>query len=376
MIFLGVNTGTSADAVDCVACEFMSGQQQFLHGVSVAIPDRLQKKIVSAVEAEALNIADCLQMQTQLTDIYVQAVNLLISELGVSREKIVAIGLHGQTIHHRPDLAYPYSLQLEDAHQLMNAVNISVVDHFRATDIAYGGQGAPLIPVYHQYLLSLAKHEYGVFLNLGGIANVTAITPQTVKGWDVGPANALMDLWCQQQCGRPYDDRGYWAKSGKVIDSLLEKWLEDAYFERSLPKSTGKDYFTTQWIQQFSDNGWRAEDVQATLCALTVESIRRDIEKHAERPASHGIYVYGKGIHNLFLMSCLENALPSKVRSSEVLGMAPEWLEGGLFAWLAYCYNQSLPLDLTGVTGARRPAVLGSCVKSSVNRAIAHASSV
>lgn len=376
MIYLGVNTGTSADAVDCVACEFVSGQQRFLHGVSVAIPGHLQKEIVSAVEAEALNITDCQKMRSELTIIYAQAVNQLIGQLGVSREKIAAIGLHGQTIHHRPDLAYPFSLQLEDAHQLMRAVQISVIDQFRATDIACGGQGAPLIPVYHQYLLSLARHESGVFLNLGGIANVTAITPEAVMGWDVGPANALMDLWCQQQRGQPYDDRGRWAESGEVIESLLEKWLQDAYFARSLPKSTGKDYFTTQWIQQYANNSWRAEDVQATLCALTVETIKRDIKKHAERPANHGIYVYGKGIHNLFLMSCLENALPSKVCSSEALGMAPEWLEGGLFAWLAYCHKQSLPVDLTGVTGAHHPAVLGSCVQSSVSRAAADAPAV
>ena len=288
-----------------------------------------------------------------------------MEQLSLSVKQVTAIGLHGQTIHHRPDACYPYSLQIEDAHHLANIVGIDVVGQFRASDIAAGGLGAPLIPAYHQYCLNQAEKSTGIFLNLGGIANVTISSPSGVLGWDVGPANALMDLWVQKCLQKPFDQGGEWARSGQIIDDLLQQLMQDPYLQACLPKSTGRDYFSTAWLNQFTLDQFTPEDVQATLCAFTVNSIQADLRQHAHQYAGAPIYVYGKGVKNKFMMEQLISALSDDwpVTTTEAIGIDPDWLECGLFAWLAFCHHTRTPVDLCKTTGALRPTVLGARVQ-------------
>lgn len=366
MLFLGVNTGTSADAVDCVACQFTQGRQQILGGVSVDIHKKLRQEIMASVEADTMSISNLMSLRHQLTLVYGRAIEALLEKLSLTPGNILAAGLHGQTIHHRPHAQYPYSLQVEDAHQLADMVGIDVIGQFRSTDIAAGGIGAPLIPAYHQYCLSQANKESGIFLNLGGIANVTICTPSSTTGWDIGPANALMDLWTQTCLQKPYDHAGAWARSGCVIDSLLELWMRDPYFEQSLPKSTGRDYFSRAWLERYQLNEYNPEDVQATLCAFTVKSIQADLNQQARSYAGMPIYIYGKGVKNQFLMEQLAASLSDwPVSDTTVLGIDPDWLECGLFAWLAFCQDAKIPVDLSSTTGARQPTILGARVSHS-----------
>ena len=362
MIVLGVNTGTSADAVDCVACEYVNGRQRLLDAVSLDMPRELQLQIIEAVENAELTVENAQILSHKLTDQYIKVADHLIRKLGPTNH-IDVIGLHGQTIHHQPHHQYPYTIQLANAARMADQLSVDVVHDFRTSDISVGGQGAPLIPVYHQYLAEQAGQSSALFINLGGIANITHYSRQThLKGWDIGPANSLMDLWAQKHLGQPYDNHGQWARSGVLIPELLDRWLQDPYFELTLPKSTGRDYFSGAWLEQAGAlNQYRANDVQATLCALTVQAIRSDIVKYVPEKAG-AIYVYGKGIYNTFLMEQIQHALPEFiVQTSDAVGVSAQWLESGLFAWLAYCYKQKITCDLRHVTGAKKPVILGTC---------------
>jgi len=363
VIFFGINTGTSADAIDCVACDYTDGKQHFLDAISLAMPRPLQNRIVDAVEQVTLDFEDAINLSRALTKCYIEAAEVLLKKLRCSPSQVTAIGLHGQTIHHRPDYSTPYTVQLGDAELLASQLGIDVVDRFRQTDISVGGQGAPLIPVYHNYLARCAGHETALFINLGGIANITQCgTKSHLKGWDIGPANALMDLWSQRNLNQPFDDQGQWARSGKVMPELLDLWLRDPYFTLEPPKSTGRDYFSNAWLEGTKNiDQYKTEDIQASLCALTVRSIELDIRRHVKE--KHGvIYIYGKGVHNTFLLEQMKQYLPSfDIQTTDTIGISAEWLEGGLFAWLAYCYKQRIASDFRHVTGAKKTAVLGAC---------------
>ena len=363
MIFFGINTGTSADAIDCVACDYTGGKQKFMDAVSIDIPVVLRNRIVDAVEQPSLDVEDSITLSRSLTKYYIEAAEALLKKLAIAPTQVTAIGLHGQTIHHRPDCSTPYTIQLGDAELLASQLGIDVVDRFRATDISVGGQGAPLIPVYHNYLAQCAGHETALFINLGGIANITQCgTKSHLLGWDIGPANALMDLWSQKHLNQPFDDRGQWARSGKVIPELLDLWLQDSYFMLKPPKSTGRDYFSNAWLEDTKNIAqYNVEDIQASLCTLTVRSIEQDIKRYVKEKCGV-IYVYGKGVHNTFLLEQMEKYLPNfNIQKASAIGISAEWLEGGLFAWLAYCYKQRIACDLRHVTRAKKAAVLGAC---------------
>lgn len=363
MIYIGVNTGTSADAIDGVACRFDRQESSLLDAVSVDIPDHIRSIIMEAVESPTLDIGSIQRLSGMLTDIYIGAVELLMKKMKLTCDQVAAIGLHGQTIHHRPHSEYPYTIQIGNAMKMANRLDIDVVDHFRDSDIAVGGQGAPLIPVFHQYLAETSGKNCAVFLNLGGIANATVYDQGMLQGWDIGPANALIDLWCQRHRRLPFDEGGDWARTGKIVRKLLDSWLSDAYFSLKLPKSTGRDYFSEKWLLEShsSLDDYAPEDVQATLCELTVCAVKRDLEAVVGKKCKD-LYLYGKGVENRYLVERLCHHLPSmRIVSTAAIGMDPEWLEGGLFAWLAYRYKNRMCTDLTQVTGAHRPVVLGSC---------------
>lgn len=358
-----MNTGTSADAVDVVACRFDRQGCLSLGAVSVDIPRHIRSTIMEAVELPVLDMGSIQRLSGILTNIYIEAVELLMRKMALTCDQVAAIGLHGQTIHHRPHGEYPYTIQIGNAMKMANRLGIDVVDHFRDTDIAVGGQGAPLIPVFHQYLAETGGKNCAAFLNLGGIANATVYKQGMLQGWDIGPANALMDLWCQRHRQLPYDEGGNWARKGKVVDGLLRSWLSDTYFSLKPPKSTGRDYFSERWLLESHPilGDCAPEDVQATLCELTACAVKQDLESVAGEGVQE-LYLYGKGVENKYLVGRLCHHLPSmNIVSTAAIGMDPEWLEGGLFAWLAYRYKNRMRTDLTQVTGAQRPVVLGAC---------------
>ena len=358
-----MNTGTSADAVDCGAFEINQYGQRFLDAFSIEMPKKIRCAIIELVESDVIDIDKIERLKHQLTEVYIEAVNGLLEKKQWQPHHVRAIGLHGQTIHHKPDIEYPYTIQLGCACRMANQVGIEVIDRFREIDIALGGQGAPLIPVYHQYLLKGSPYDEGVFLNLGGIANVTVVRRESLNGWDIGPANALMDLWAQDKFQKPYDENGEIARSGQVIQSLLDDWLTDSYFQKECPKSTGRDYFSRNMLEKVSLDKMSLIDVMSTCCELTARTVTNDLKKYADKQAKKALFLYGKGVANGFLLERLEVLMSAyKIKSCDELGVDADWLEAGLFAWLAYCHVQKIALNLTGVTGAVKPAILGSSV--------------
>jgi anhydro-N-acetylmuramic acid kinase len=290
-----------------------------------------------------------------LVALYSQAVHSLLRTTNHPAQAIAAIGAHGQTVRHQPQLhdGVGYTLQLNNPALLVEQTGISVVADFRARDVAAGGQGAPLVPAFHEETVAV--------LNIGGMSNISILQPDKVLGFDCGPGNVLMDLWCHQHLGQGYDHLGQWAASGSVSQALLTRFMNDPFFNAPPPKSTGRDLFHADWLQAHLSAvpGLSAADVQATLAALTVQTCAKDVLRYA--PTAKRLLVCGGGAYNQHLMSLLSQALPEvDVASTEAHGLPPLQVEAAAFAWLARQTLLNLPGNLPAVTGARGPRVLGA----------------
>jgi anhydro-N-acetylmuramic acid kinase len=253
-----------------------------------------------------------------------------------------------------------YTLQLNNPAWLVEQTGISVVADFRSRDVAAGGQGAPLVPAFHQAVFGVPGETLAV-LNIGGMSNISILQTDKVLGFDCGPGNVLMDLWCHQHLGQRYDHLGQWAASGRVSQALLSRFLQDPFFHAPPPKSTGRDLFHADWLQGHlnATPGLSAADVQATLAALTVQTGAQEVLRHA--PTAKRLLVCGGGAYNQHLMSLLSQALPEvEVASTEAHGLPPLQVEAAAFAWLARQTLLNLPGNLPAVTGARGPRVLGA----------------
>ena len=299
-----------------------------------------------------------------LARLYAQACHALMRKGAVDRASINAVGCHGQTVRHRPELGY--TLQLNNPALLAELTGITVVADFRSRDVAAGGQGAPLVPAFHAARFRSAEANR-VILNIGGIANVTALPRAAdvpITGFDTGPGNMLLDAWAQRHLGRQRDEGGAWGAGGQVDQRLLAACLADAWFAQGPPKSTGRDQFHLQWLEQFGVSGLRPEDVQATLAELTAASIATAIARWCTGTTE--VYACGGGVHNADLMKRLTRSLQMlpggavTLDTIEALGLHPDWIEAMAFAWLAKQAIEHLPGNLPAVTGAREPRVLGA----------------
>jgi anhydro-N-acetylmuramic acid kinase len=286
---------------------------------------------------------------------FARAVNELLARAGVAREGVCAAGSHGQTVRHRPGGAAPFTLQIGDPNVIAAETGLPVVADFRRKDMALGGQGAPLVPAFHAAVFARPGEARAV-VNIGGIANVTLLPADAaapVRGFDTGPGNTLLDAWCRRHRGEPMDRGGAWAASGRVQAGLLRALLADEFFARAAPKSTGPEHFSLAWLEARA-GGHAPADVQATLVALTAESIAAAVRGVA------GVFVCGGGARNAVLMAALRERLPGvRVETTAALGVDPGWVEAMAFAWLARQRIKARPGNCTGVTGAARPAVLG-----------------
>ena len=363
MIYLGVNTGTSADAVDVVICRQTQQSQKFLYGYEEPIHSELRDRILSAVNNAKISYQDIKSLGSELAKIYQEAVKQACLEAKIALTDIEAIGLHGQTIHHCPIAQVPYTLQLDHAADVSQGLGVNVVADFRAQDIAQGGQGAPIIPAYHRYLAQSSQEQRAAFINLGGIANITWFDEgrNNLLGWDIGPANALLDNWIFKNKSLNYDMHGKWAQSGNVSTKLLKKLTDDPYFSLPPPKSTGRDYFNLTWLEKFITDE-KPEDIQATLVELTAQQIAKALDWCAcEVTQDIPVYMYGKGVENSYVMAKIQSYCKRFiVKKSDEISMPSQWLEGGLYAWLAHCYTQKNTINLTKVTGSRGPVILGA----------------
>lgn len=369
-IYIGVMTGTSMDGVDIVAASFDPLQ---LHAtLTLAFDPDLRDELMALTLPDDNEIDRMGKADVALAKMIGEGINTLIEQHQLDRDQIRAIGSHGQTIRHRPE--HGFTLQIGDPNIITEITKIPVVSDFRRRDMAAGGQGAPLVPAFHQ---ALFQHEsiHRVILNLGGIANVSLLpagAPEQVSGFDTGPANILMDAWCHRYTGQPYDENGNWAGYGQPIRSLLERLQAHEFFAKEPPKSTGREDFNLDWLDdQLMD--WRndelaydeledtPENVQATLLKLTTRAIKKAIYRSSMDTGE--VYVCGGGAYNSQLLEQLRWRLRKHqwtVQSTADLGLSPTWVEATAFAWLAMRFVEYLSGNLPAVTGADGYRILGS----------------
>ena len=356
--FIGLLSGTSVDAVDVAICDCADGVPSLIASHNEDFPIELRQQILNLFEPGSNEIDRLGELDIKLGELFAQAVNALLDQANIDRSQIIAIGSHGQTLRHRPNCERPFTLQVGDPNTIAEKCGINVVADFRRRDMAAGGQGAPLVPAFHQAHFSSPAHERCI-INIGGIANLSLLTKDgQLTGFDTGPGNGLMDFWihhCQQT---RFDRNGEWARTGRLNESLLQAWLEHPYFQKPAPKSTGKEEFSSQWLKdQLANTLAPLEDIQRTLLEFTVTTIASAVEQYSQGAE---VYVCGGGAQNVFLLEQLQNKLDRPVNTTEALGLHPDWVEATAFAWLAYRRWQQLPGNSPSVTGAKGDRILGA----------------
>ena len=361
--YVGLMSGTSVDGVDAVLAD-LSASPRSVAAAHVGFPPALRAALNALQSAGEDEIHRGAMAANALMDCCASAVDAVLDHAGVARELIAAIGVHGQTVRHRPELGY--TVQLANPARLAEATGITVVADFRSRDVAAGGQGAPLVPALHAALFA-SGDVHRVVVNIGGIANLTDLAPQRdVRGFDTGPGNTLLDAWCEKHTGARFDRDGAWGATGNVERDLLAALERDPYFAASPPKSTGRDHFNLTWLEhRFAGlrQPPRPVDVQRTLLALTVRTVERAIASQCASATE--VLVCGGGANNAALMQGLETALrPRRTVTTAAFGIAVEQVEALAFAWLAREALAGRASSLPSVTGARGRRILGGIYRA------------
>jgi anhydro-N-acetylmuramic acid kinase len=350
-------SGTSLDGIDAALVCFDASHPagRLIETQYDAYTPELSKRILALQDTGDNEIHRTAVLANELADLYAASVNKLIAK---SHIQPTAIACHGQTVRHRPDASY--TIQLVNAARLTEKTLTTVIADFRSRDIAAGGQGAPLVPAFHAAAFRRPDINR-VIVNIGGIANITDLPISgKVSGFDCGPGIGLLDTWCLTHTGETYDKDGAWAAKGEALPELLTKLLDHPYFKLPAPKSAGREQFNKQWLNSMLTGDESPVDVQATLVRFTADSIAQAIHTHCT-PNVDELYLCGGGVHNLALTSALEIALPTlNIQRTDVIGIHADWLEAHAFAWLGWQTLQNLPGNLTEVTGAEHPCILGA----------------
>ena len=354
-LFVGLMSGTSLDGVDGVLVDLATDVPKYIAHSHQPFPVALHDELLALNTRGENELDRAARAANALSKIYATTVSTLMAQNPGCAVR--AIGCHGQTVRHQP--ADGYTIQLVNGALLAELTHIDVVCDFRSRDIAAGGEGAPLVPAFHQAVFA-STTAHRVIVNIGGIANLTDLPINgAISGFDCGPGNMLMDAWIQRHRNQPFDRDGTWAASGRVLPSLLERLRNDAFFARQPPKSSGRDLFNTDWLNHHLNGGEDTADVQATLLALTAGVIADDVKRHCRGAAE--IYLCGGGARNAALMNALAFELtPATVAVTDTLGINAEFVEATAFAWLAQRTLESRPGNLPSATGARGPRVLGA----------------
>jgi len=363
--YIGLMSGTSVDGIDAAVVEISSDKTLKVKATHChPIPAALREAVETLMVPGPGEIDRLGEIDVQLGELFAEAAMAALARTGLAASQIRAIGSHGQTVRHRPRVSHPFTLQIGNPAIIAERTGITTVADFRRRDMAAGGEGAPLVPAFHDWMFRSPDHDR-VIVNIGGIANITFLPADAgspVRGFDTGPGNALLDRWIERSQGKRCDEAGRWAASGKVDQVLLERLLADEYFARKPPKSTGREHYSLDWLQArlhplaqpVADT-----DVQATLAALTARTVAHAIRDGAGPHAE--VFVCGGGAHNTDLIERLQSELaPTTVQTTDVLGLPPDWVEAVAFVWLAHQTLAGRPGNLPAVTGARRAAILGS----------------
>jgi len=362
--YIGLMSGTSMDGIDAALVKFSGDNSKLVAHHSHSIPAPLKEKLKQlSLDSSAASIDMLGEADSELGTVFAEAVNHLLKQSGFSADQITAIGSHGQTIRHRPDLTHNFSLQIADANRISYVTGITTVADFRRKDMAAGGEGAPLAPAFHQQVFHSATENRAV-LNIGGISNLTFLpkdTKQNCCGFDTGPGNILMDSWIHKHKNLAYDQDGQWAAGATADKELVKRLMQDAFISKPPPKSTGREHYNLDWLEQQLKSFPQpdVDQIQASLCQFSCDSIVFAIKHHL--PNIDRLIICGGGTHNSYLMKQLSEKLPQIItESSQKQGIDPDWVEAIAFAWLAKRTINNLYGNLPAVTGARQSVVLGA----------------
>jgi anhydro-N-acetylmuramic acid kinase len=387
--YIGLMSGTSVDSIDGVLVSFdtpltrrsastspASGRGEkpsnFItleETYSIPIPQALREQLLQISTSSTLSLEQLGLLDNQLGNLFAECALQIINKTKILKTQILAIGSHGQNIYHNPQIAF--TLQIANPNIIAKKTGLPVIHDFRRGDMALGGQGAPLAPLFH-HAMFYAANKNRVILNLGGIANITVLQPSLAYplcGFDTGPANSLIDALCVKYFHQPYDKNGLISSTGKIQEKLLTHLLQDTYFHKPPPKSTGKEYFNLNWLKSHLDQNYSPEDLLATLTELSAKTICEQINliknQHFDENFETEVVCCGGGVYNSYLLSRLQSNLNhfdsnTALFNTESLGLDPKWVEASLFAWLAKMRWEEKSLDLQSTTGSSRPVMLGA----------------
>jgi len=358
--FIGLMSGTSIDAIDAAAVTIDNNNNIDVVATHThPIPDEIKHSIASLCQPGENEIMRMGKLDCELGDLFADATLELLRLSNIGAPQVTAIGSHGQTIRHSPNGEHPFTLQIANPARISECTNITTVADFRRSDMAAGGQGAPLVPAFH-HAVFFDEEINRVILNIGGMANISILEKnEEISGFDTGPGNILLNEWIQQQQKLPYDNNGEWSKSNSTNTTLIEQMLDDPYFPQSPPKSTGREYFNLNWVKGFlADTNDTPGNIQSTLCELTARSISDAVRQYAKN--CQQILVCGGGAHNKDLMSRLQKHCDTDICSTAKYGLDPDYVEAAAFAWFARQTLHGEPSNAPAVTGAKHPVLLGA----------------
>ena len=351
--YIGVMSGTSLDGVDVVLCPVGKRGIELAASLEYPFDSALKADVLRLIGSEC-TLEEVGKIDHRLGVLFAEAVTALIDRYDLDAERIEAIGLHGQTLWHAPSNETPFTMQLGDPNIVCARTGIKTVADFRRKDMAFGGQGAPFAPAFHRFVFGSLEGRT-VVVNIGGMANITVLDEPLI-GYDTGPGNVLMDGWCSEKFGEPYDKDGAIAQRGEIDDAMLGAMLADSYFSQPAPKSTGRERFNPAWLKPFLRPDLRDDAVLATLTELTARSVADEVKRYAP----DRVLLCGGGAHNVFLRGRIAAMLGDiEVVRTDEYGVPSEWMEAMAFAWLAFMRISGQPVGLASVTGASGNTILG-----------------
>jgi anhydro-N-acetylmuramic acid kinase len=362
--YIGLMSGTSMDAVDAAVVNITANQITTLATYAEPLSPELRQQLLALLQPGENELMRMGQLDNQVAELFASTTQKLLQQAQIQSSQIRAIGSHGQTIRHYPAAPLQFSLQIGNPNIIAERTGITTVADFRRRDMAVGGQGAPLVPAFHQQIFHTAKHDR-IILNIGGIANVTILPKDVVQpviGFDTGPGNCLLDSYIQQHFPHlTYDANGEWAATGKIIPTLLQAMLQETYLQQQLPKSTGRELFNLTWLSQHIANIKAAAapaDIQATLLEYTAQTIVQAIAPYATSDTE--VLVCGGGSHNAVLLARLTELAPALIiKTTAAYGINPDFVEAIAFAWMAHATLSHQTANLPVVTGADKAVILG-----------------
>ena len=369
-LYLGIMSGTSLDGVDLALVDFFEKPNLVASGF-VPMPEDLRADLSTLLKTGETSLQKLGEIDHRLGVLYADCVNNFLSHNQLKPSQIEAIGCHGQTIWHAPQGDFPFTMQIGDMNIVSARTGITTVGDFRRKDMAMGGQGAPLVPAFHEAVFA-RPNQFTVVLNIGGISNISVLDPESeIIGYDVSVGNALMDSWIEKHLGKRYDKNAEWAKTGEVISELLAEMLNEPFLQLPPPKSTGRELFNLAWLEKQFANltakspassvaNFKLEDIQYTLAEFTAQSITRELSQWKNEP-NKVLLVCGGGARNPLLMERFNVLLPDwHVGTTNDYGVDVDYVEAAAFAWLAFQRMENLPSNMPSVTGASQAVSLGA----------------